>query len=210
MVFDRIEDTTVSIGTGAFALANSAPVGRLPFGARYANGATLYYECEDATGANWEVGIGLYSTTGPSISRTTVLSSSNSDGLVNFPAGTKRIYVPIAADMLPLVSQGDLLYFNGTRFSRIPIGASGTMLCSNGTTPYWSPGIHWNIIPTGTVNGVNNTFTLPDAPNPPSSLMLFNDIGLLTQGGDYTLSGSTITFICIPLTGAVLRATYPY
>jgi hypothetical protein len=39
------------------------------------------------------VGIGTYSTTGPTLARTTVLSSSNSGSLVSFSAGTKSVFL---------------------------------------------------------------------------------------------------------------------
>ncbi|MBV8807618.1 MAG: hypothetical protein JO033_02995 [Acidobacteriaceae bacterium] len=65
--------------------------------------------------------------------------------------------------------------------------------------------------PSGTINGVNLTFTLAAAPNPTGSLKLFKNGVLLQQGGDYTLSGSTITFkstAVTPQTGDVLIADY--
>ncbi len=43
-------------------------------------------------------------------------------------------------------------------------------------------------VPAGTVNGSNTAFTLANVPNPPTSLALFRNGLLLTQGGDYTLS----------------------
>ena len=67
-----------------------------------------------------------------------------------------------------------------------------------------------NETPSGTVNGVNDTFTLSTAPAPSTSLMLFVDGSLVTQGTDYTLSSATITFAgaSIPSVGQVLLATY--
>ena len=54
-------------------------------------------------------------------------------------------------------------------------------------------------VPGGTINGSNAAFTLANVPNPPTSLALFRNGLLLTQGGDYTLSSNAITF----LTGAI-------
>lgn len=65
--------------------------------------------------------------------------------------------------------------------------------------------------PGGTVDGANVTFTLAHAPNPPLSLMLYVNGQLMTAGGvDYTLSGSTITFLYAPPQNAVIRAWYMY
>lgn len=89
---DRVQETSTSTGTGSFTLAG-AVTGYQTF-AVIGNGNTCYYTIADQGGANWEVGIGTYSTTGPTLARTTVLS--NSDGNtspVDFPAGTKTVFV---------------------------------------------------------------------------------------------------------------------
>jgi hypothetical protein len=57
---------------------------------------TTYYCITDAT--NWEVGIGVSTDAGTSLSRTTVLESSNSNALVNFPAGTKTVFVTFPSE----------------------------------------------------------------------------------------------------------------
>lgn len=65
-------------------------------------------------------------------------------------------------------------------------------------------------IPSGTVNGSNAAFTLANVPNPSSSLALFRNGLLLTQGGDYTLSSNAVTFQtgAVPQTGDTLAAFY--
>ena len=66
-------------------------------------------------------------------------------------------------------------------------------------------------IPSGTINGVNLTFTLAAAANPATSLKLYKNGVLLQQGGDYKLSGSTITFVSTavtPQSGDTLIADY--
>lgn len=64
--------------------------------------------------------------------------------------------------------------------------------------------------PAGTLDGVNKTFTLARPPNPAASLELVLNLGTLTQGIDYTLSGVTIVFATAPDSGAVIRAWYRY
>ena len=63
------------------------------------------------------------------------------------------------------------------------------------------------LAPTGAINGVNVTFTLPTTPGP--VVLVFRN-GLLQQGGgiDYTLSGTTITFTSAPLTGDSVLVVY--
>lgn len=65
-------------------------------------------------------------------------------------------------------------------------------------------------MPSGTVDGVNGTFQLLAPPAPASSLGLFRNGLMVTQNSDYTISGSTITFLpgSIPQPGDVLEAFY--
>jgi hypothetical protein len=67
-----------------------------------------------------------------------------------------------------------------------------------------------NEIPVGTVNGVNVTFTLNNAPNPASSLQLYKNGLLLKATVDYTLSSLTITYAVAPANGAVHVAWYRF
>lgn len=64
------------------------------------------------------------------------------------------------------------------------------------------------VVPVGVKNGVNKVFTLPTVPNPKGSLMLFLDGLLQTQGTDYTLSGTTITYTTAPMVADTHIAWY--
>ena len=88
---DRVQETTTTTGTGSVTLLG-AVTGFQSF-AVIGNGNTTFYTIADQGGANWEVGIGTYSTTGPTLARTTVLSSSNGGSLVTFTAGIKTVFV---------------------------------------------------------------------------------------------------------------------
>lgn len=65
-------------------------------------------------------------------------------------------------------------------------------------------------VPTGTINGVNTSFTLAAAPSPSASLQLYlNGQQLIAgAGADYTLSSTTITMASAPKTGDLLIAFY--
>lgn len=65
-------------------------------------------------------------------------------------------------------------------------------------------------MPSGTLDGMNASFTLANVPSPSTSLLLFRNGLLLTQGGDYTLSSNAITFVtgAIPQPADVLAASY--
>jgi hypothetical protein len=93
---DRVRDTTTTTGTGTVTLSGTAPTGYQTFGAAIGNGNTTYYTIN--AGSQWEVGLGTYSSTGPTLARTTVLSSSNGGSLVDFSTGTKDVFVTYPAE----------------------------------------------------------------------------------------------------------------
>lgn len=88
---NRVQDTTTTTGTGTVTLSGTAPTGYQTFGAAIGDGNTTYYTI--AAGTEWEVGIGTYASSGTTLARTTVLSSSNAGSAVNFSAGTKNVFV---------------------------------------------------------------------------------------------------------------------
>jgi hypothetical protein len=90
VVRDRVKETTTTTGTGTITLAG-ASTGFQSFSA-IGNGNTTYYAIVAQTGTEWEVGLGTYTSSGTTLSRSTVLSSSNSGSLVNFSAGTKDVF----------------------------------------------------------------------------------------------------------------------
>jgi len=93
----------------------------------------------------------------------------------------------------------DCLLVNG---SSAPCGTAGggTVAYSDAETP------------GGVVNGVNPTFTLAYPPAPSTSLILWVNGLYMTPSVDYTISGSTITFLSpsIPQAGDVVTASYRY
>ncbi len=106
VVADRVQETTSTTGTSDYVLLGAA-VGYQSFGAVLANADTTYYAITNDT--DWEVGIGTYSTTGPTLARTTILASSNSGSAVNWGAGVKNIFVSYAASKASFFdANGDL------------------------------------------------------------------------------------------------------
>jgi len=88
---DRVQETTTSVGTGTVTLAG-AVLGYQSF-AVIGDGNTTFYTIAAQGGADWEVGIGTYTASGTTLSRDTVLASSNSGSLVTFGAGIKAVFV---------------------------------------------------------------------------------------------------------------------
>jgi hypothetical protein len=94
VVADRVLETSTTTGTGAFALA-AAITGFRRFSAVCATSDTCpyYIEVVDIDGnptGEWETGIGTYSSA-DTLTRTSVVASSNANAAVNFSAGTKRV-----------------------------------------------------------------------------------------------------------------------
>ena len=87
---DRVKETSTTTGTGTITLAGAA-TGFQAFSA-IGNANTTYYTIAGQSGGEWEVGIGTYTSSGTTLSRDTVLASSNSGSLVNFSAGTKDVF----------------------------------------------------------------------------------------------------------------------
>ncbi len=87
---DRVKETTTTAGTGTVTLAGAA-AGFQSFSV-VGNGNTTYYAIVDAVTGDWEVGLGTYTASGTTLSRTTILSSSAGGAAVSFAAGTKDVF----------------------------------------------------------------------------------------------------------------------
>jgi hypothetical protein len=98
---DRVQETTTTTGTGTVTLLG-AVTGFQSFAA-IGNANTTYYTIAGQTGSEWEVGLGTYTASGTTLSRATVLGSSNSGSLVNFSAGTKNVFVTYPASQASLL-----------------------------------------------------------------------------------------------------------
>lgn len=101
---DRVRETTTTTGTGTVTLAG-AVTGFQTFAA-IGNGNTTYYTIAGVGTSEWEVGIGTYTSSGTTLSRTTILASSNSGSAVNFSAGTKDVFCDYPAGRAVIGGQG--------------------------------------------------------------------------------------------------------
>lgn len=100
---NRAHVATTTTGTGTITLGTAVP-GFQTFGAAgLVDGQTVSYTIED-TGNAWEVGTGVYSSTGPTLTRTLVQSSSGA--LLNL-TGQARVYVIQSADNMTNLKVGD-------------------------------------------------------------------------------------------------------
>jgi hypothetical protein len=115
---DRVKETTATTGTGTVTLGGAA-AGFQSFAA-VGDGNQTFYAIVDATSGAWEVGVGTYTSSGTTLSRTTVVSSSNAGSLVDFAAGTKDVFVTYPS------SRAVYLDAAGSAVSVLDIGTLGT------------------------------------------------------------------------------------
>lgn len=103
---NRVRSTSTTTGTGAYTIAASPPAGFQSFDAITTTREVYYCAVMDS---DWEVGIGTVTVGGSiTLSRDTILDSSNSGAAVNWGAGTKDIFVTSIAEVL------NRFYYDGT------------------------------------------------------------------------------------------------
>jgi len=198
VIANRVQETTTTTGTGTVTLAGSAS-GFQSF-AVVGNTNTTYYTI--TSGTDWEVGIGTYSTTGPTLARTTILSSSNANAAITL-AGTSIVFSSYPAEkvisdgygLLPVANggtgqssytNGQLLVGNttGNTLTKTTLTAGTNVTITNGSGAITINaadqfvGTVTSVGGTGTVNGITLTGTVTTS-------------GSLTLGG--TLSGVSLT-----------------
>ena len=154
---DRVKETTTTTGTGTVTLLG-ASTGFQSFAA-VGNANTTYYTIADQTGSNWEVGIGTYTSSGTTLSRTTVLASSNSGSLVTFTAGTKDVFVTYPSSR-SIYADGAVLTASNSAILPVASGGSGAatltgVLKGNGTSAFTAATAGTDYVAPGTAT----TFT---------------------------------------------------
>lgn len=100
VVRDRVKEQSTTTGTGTVTLSGAYD-GYRTFASCVPDGSVVYYTIHNtSTGYvnEWEVGYGTFTSTGTTLSRTTVYSSSNAGSLVNFSAGTKEVFITYPAE----------------------------------------------------------------------------------------------------------------
>jgi hypothetical protein len=111
---DRVQETTTTTGTGTITLGG-AVTGYQSFSA-IGNANTTYYAIYAPGGSEWEVGIGTYTSSGTTLSRDTVLASSNSGSLVSFSAGTKNVWCDYPAGKATYLDSNGKVAFAGASY----------------------------------------------------------------------------------------------
>jgi hypothetical protein len=126
VVNDRVKETSTTTGTGTFTL-DGAVSGFETFSSAIGNTNTTYYAIVNDNG-EFEVGLGTVGA--GTLSRDTIISSSNSDAAENFTAGTKNVFVTLPASKAVILdSSGNIVANNGSNLTNLDADnlASGTL-----------------------------------------------------------------------------------
>jgi hypothetical protein len=172
---DRVRVTSSTTGTGTFTLG-SASAGYQDFSV-IGDGNTTYYAIQNSGDNTWEVGIGTYTASGTTLSRDTILESSNGGTAVNFAAGTKDVFVTYPAE------KGIYLDASG---NSIGLGTLASATLTNATGLPIATGV------SGLGSGIATFLTTPSSAN------------LATAVTDETGSGSLVFATSPTLTTPVL------
>lgn len=176
-LLNRAKMATASTGTAGIILAGAVSGFQTFASAGATEGDVLRYVIEDGTA--WEIGVGVYSATGPTLSRTLLQSSTGS--LLNL-SGAAQVYVSAAADDLPTITGPTgalqlpasttanrptaavgLIRYNTTTglfeaydgaWKNIPLSATMVLPATNGQQLWNNPGTYTWVCPAG-VNFVN-------------------------------------------------------
>ena len=170
---DRVLETASSPGTGTVTLLG-ASLGYQSFSTALTSGNTTYYTIADLGGANWEVGVGTF-TSPDQLTRDTVLSSSGGGSAVNFSTGTQNVFITYPSEKsVNLDGSGNVS----------PLGtiASGTWNATAITTTYGGTGL--------------TSYTAGDLPYYSTGTTL-SKLGIGTNGYVLTSNGTAPTWAAV-------------
>jgi hypothetical protein len=176
VINDRVKETTSTTGTGTLDL-NGAPIGFESFVSGIGTGNSTFY-CI-AGGSQFEVGIGTVTDATPdTLSRTTVLSSSNADTIVNFSAGTKDVFCTLPASRA---------LFTDVSGNAIALGTPASATLTNATGLPISTGV------SGLGTNVATFLGTPSSANLAGAVTDETGSGALVFGTSPTVNNPTVT-----------------
>jgi hypothetical protein len=186
VVYDRVQETTTTSGTGSVTLLGA--VSGFQSFAVVGNSNTTYYTITD--GAAWEVGIGTYSTSGPTLARTTVLSNSNGNTTpITLSGGLAQVFVTYTAEKSVNLDASD----NVTPLGTI---ASGTWQGTTVGVSYGGTGV--------TASSGGNSVVLRDANQNTSLNNIFRNITSTVSAAGTTVLTAASSFTQV-LTGTTTQ-----
>ena len=178
---DRVQETSTTAGTGTLTLAG-AIAGFQAFSA-IGNGNTTYYSIVDSTVGTWEVGIGTYTASGTTLSRDTVLASSNGGSLVSFTSAAKSVFCTYPSEKgVWLDASGNVVQ---TSYGAITATSIALTTGTISTAPSNSTDITNKLYVDNTLNSVNY--------HAAANYATTADLGAVTYNNGTSGVGATIT-----------------
>ena len=130
---DRVKETSTTTGTGAFTLAGAVS-GFETFSAGIGGSNTTYYCIFHNGTTEFEVGFGTLNSGASTLTRTYIISSSNSDAAVNFSAGSKEVFCTVPGSKIGLPNPEEYGSSSAPKIITVKVGSK------TGNHPYPSGG----------------------------------------------------------------------
>ena len=203
---DRVNETTTTTSTGTLTLAGAVS-GYQSF-AVIGNGNTTYYTIVHQTANEWEVGIGTYTSSGTTLSRDTVLASSNSGSLVNFSAGTKFVFCDYPAGRaVYLDTATNATLPNLTLSGNLTFGSTGQRITGDMSSATIANRLAFQ---TSTTNGNSSVTAIPNGTAVGASFSVINNSTPTNASlGGVTINSTEVRFqSAITGTGTYLPMTF--
>jgi hypothetical protein len=189
VVKDRVKVTSTTTGTGTFTLG-SAVEGFQDFSV-IGDGNSTFYTITD--GVDFEVGIGTFTSSGTTLSRDTILESSNSGSAVNWAAGEKDVFVTYPAEKSVYAGGPGATFTNVSAIGTNTNAESGTLyvLTADLTLTLPATPTVGNLV--GVVN-LSGTITPIVARNGEDIMNLAEDLTVDVIDANFTLTYSGATY----------------
>ena len=129
VINDRVKETSTTTGTGTISLAGASQ-GFETFVTGIGTTNKTYYCITNSTQTEFETGIGTVTDATPdTLSRDTVISSTNSDNLVNFAAGEKDVFctIPAKKAMSPVMEATGYVVTHASTLDEVQTMDSGVL-----------------------------------------------------------------------------------
>jgi hypothetical protein len=203
---DRVMETSTTTGTGTYTLAG-AVTGFQAFSA-VGNGNSCYYAAfESDTFGNptggWETGIGTYASGGTTLSRDSILSSSNGGSAVNWAAGTRRIMIAPLATLFASAADGAVFRRSGSSFGMGAVNlasanaVTGVLPLANyATNELDYAEFTSNVSPSATTEGTANTIVTGNAVTYDGSTVVLIEFFTVQARPDVGAAGRRLT-LCL-------------
>jgi hypothetical protein len=188
VVNDRVKETSTTNGTGTFDLGGAVS-GFESFVTAIGDGNTTYYSIVNENG-EFEVGLGTVTDAATdTLSRDTIISSSNSDAAVNFSAGTKNVFCTLPASKAVILdASGNIVANNGSNLTNLDADnlASGTL--PDARFPATLPAVNGSALTNLDADNLASG-TLPDA-RFPATLPAASGVNLTSLNASNLASGT--------------------